>query len=500
MQKDNKIESIDDDCGKMRVVVVADALGLVLMLVSPTFLIPAVVGLYFGESSGAMMMTFVLPALLTFLVGIILRRLGPETYEIMREREGYVVAASTWLLVPLFGGIPYLISGVLMDPIDAYFESMSGFTTTGASVILDLEHGIPHSILLWRSLTAWLGGMGIIVLFMVFLSRLLGAGAARLLKAEVSGHTVTRLSPKLQLTAVKLWGIYAVFTAAEIILLCAAGMPPFDSVCHSFTTISTCGFGTKNASIGAYNNPMIEGITVVFLIMGATNFNVHHDFFRQRWKSYIQDTEFRFFILVLTLLTIIIVGDLSVNRYYSLVDAVRYGTFNTVSFLATGGFVTADMTIWPQTSQFTLMVILLMGGCGGSTAGGLKMFRILLLLKMGRREVQKILHPKAIFNITLGGRVVSEETIKSITAFFFLYISTWVICSLLLTISGLDITTSTTAVASCLTSVGPAFGTAFWSYSGVHPAAKLILTLCMWVGRLELLAALTLLAPSSYKE
>jgi len=485
----------------MRVVVVADALGLVLMMFSPAFLLPFIVGYYLGETVGTLIIVYVVPCILTFLVGLILRRLGPETYEIMREREGYVVAASTWLLIPLFGGLPYLLSGVLIHPIDAYFEAMSGFTTVGASVIPDLEHNsVPKSLLLWRSITAWVGGLGIIVLFMVFLSKLLGAGAARLLKAEVAGHTVTRLSPKLQQTAIKLWGIYSFFTLIEICLLMTAGMSPFDALCHSFTSISTCGFSTRNASIGAFDNPFIEIIMMVFLILGATNFSLHHEFFRGKWKVYIKDPELRMLILIISLFMLIIIGDLSVNRYYSLSDSARFGAFTTVSYLVTGGFVVADVTQWPETSKYVLMVAMFLGGCAGSTAGGLKTFRILLLLKVGRREVQKIIHPKAIMNITLGGRTVSEETIRAISAYFFLYIATWVIGSFLLTFGGLDIITASTSVASCLGSIGPAFGTTFSTYAHLHPICKFILTLCMWLGRLELLAALTLIAPSSYKE
>ncbi|MEM2899313.1 MAG: TrkH family potassium uptake protein, partial [Thermoplasmata archaeon] len=377
---------------------------LVLMMFSPAFLVPAIVGYLFGEPVEVLIFVYIIPSILTFLVGLILRRLGPETYEIMREREGYVVAASTWLLIPLFGGLPYLLSGVLIHPIDAYFEAMSGFTTVGASVIHDLEHNsVPRSLLLWRSLTAWVGGLGIIVLFMVFLSKLLGAGAARLLKAEVAGHTVTRLSPKLQQTAIKLLGIYSFFTVIEICLLIVAGMSPFEAVCHSFTSISTCGFSTRNASIGAYSNVFIEIVMIVFLIIGATNFNLHHEFLRGKWRIYIKDPEFRMLILIISLFLLIIAGDLSVNRYYSLPDAVRYGTFTTVSYIVTGGFVVADVTQWPETSKYVLMVAMFLGGCAGSTAGGLKTFRILLLLKVGRREVQKIIHPKAIMNITLGG-------------------------------------------------------------------------------------------------
>jgi trk system potassium uptake protein TrkH len=441
---------------------------------------------------------------ITGAVGLVLWYLTKEAPGAVRDREAFAAVGLCWLIIAVFGALPYVLSGTLPNFIDAYFESMSGFTTTGAT-LLDTQdsHGYfayPHSIIIWRSLMQWLGGMGIIILSVVVLARIV-AGGIQLYRAEIPGHTITRLKPKIAQTAALLWKIYVLFTIIEIGLLCLAGMSLFDSINHTFCTLATGGFSPRAGSIEAYHNPLIEIIIIVFMIIAGTSFVLHYHVLTGRGKALIRDPEFRFYILVMLFMTILLTMDLSVKAVYSIADSFRYAIFQAVSIQTTTGFTTANFDYWPASSQFIILILMFMGGCIGSTCGGMKIIRILLLLKSARRELQKVIHPRGVIPITLGGKKISDDVIRSITVFFFIYIGIFVTVTIVLGFMGLDILTSASAVAASLGNIGPGLGLVGPSatYAVVHPVGKIILALCMWLGRLEIFACLVIFFPSAYR-
>jgi trk system potassium uptake protein TrkH len=443
------------------------------------------------------------------MTGLVLRYIGHGYSESIRDREAFAVVGLGWLIIAFLGSLPFIFSGAILNPIEAYFESMSGFTTTGAT-ILEVDSGdyldtYSHSILLWRASIQWFGGMGIIVLSVVILAKILGGGM-QLLRAEVPGPTVTRLRPKIRQTASYLWLIYGIFTLFEILLLWAfigaSGKPDalYDAVCHTFTTLATGGFGTHVESIGYYQNPVVELTITVFMVMAGTNFVLHYQFLTGKVRKLFKDPEFRFYILIIAISTIFITSELAVKGIYSSLDSFRFGLFQAVSIVTTTGYATADFGSWPPASQFLLLLLMFMGGCAGSTGGSIKMVRILVLLKTARREVRQVIHPRAVIPIKLGGISIPEGIVRTVVVFFFIYILIFVVCTLIITSMGLDIITSASSVAATLGNVGPGLGAVGPSvtYTVIPDSGKILLALCMWLGRLEIFAGLMLFFPSSY--
>jgi trk system potassium uptake protein TrkH len=495
----------------MRYKAVIDTIGWILILFSFSLFLPMITGYLYNEELSYIIISYFIPFIITLSTGIILRFAGRGYSESLRDREAFAVVGVGWLVIAFLGCLPFIFSGTIPNIISAYFESMSGFTTTGATV-LEVSSGdyldtYSRSIFLWRALIQWLGGMGIIVLSVVILARIFGAGM-QLLRAEVPGPTITRLKPKIQQTAQLLWIIYGLFTVIEITLLYFAisskGHPDalYDAVCHTFTTLATGGFGTHTTSIGFYDSPIVDIIIISFMLIAGTNFVLHYQLLTGKIKNLFRDPEFRFYILIIGLGTIFVTGELAVKNVDTIYDSFRYGLFQVTSITTTTGYATADFGSWPAASQFILLLLMFVGGCAGSTGGSIKVVRILVLLKTARREVRLAIHPRAVIPIKLGGIKIPDRIVRTVLIYFFIYMLIFVLGTVLITSMGLDIITSTSAVAATLGNVGPGLGSVGPSvtYSIIPDGGKLLLALCMWLGRLEIFAGLMLFFPTSYKK
>lgn len=500
----------------MRFKVVSDSIGWVLILFSATFILPIITGLIYNEPLYDIFISFVIPILITLGIGVVLKLFGTglkKGYtDAIRDREAFAIVGLGWLIIAFLGALPYVFSGTLPNLIDAYFESMSGFTTTGATLLQAPLNGdyldkYSHSILLWRALTQWLGGMGIILLSVVILARILGGGMM-LMRAEVPGPSITKFKPRIRHTAAILWSIYGGFTIAQIILLSIAinasgrGEPIFDAVCHTFTTLATGGFGTHAESIHFYGSVWVEIIIIIFMLIAGTNFVLHYHVLTKRYKDMLKDPEFRFYIFLIFLTTFLISSQLIVREVYSSVgEAFRYGTFQSVSIMTTTGYATADFGAWPSGAQFMLLLVMFIGGCAGSTGGAIKVIRTLLLIKAARREVRKVIHPRAVMPIKIGGQPVAEPIVHTVVIFFAIYILIFIISAVAISVMGdLDIISASASVAATLGNVGPGLGAVgpTSTYAVIPPLGKVWLALCMWLGRLEIFAGLLLVFPSTY--
>jgi len=487
----------------MRAKAVMATLGYLLILFSMTFMVPIITGVIYDETSGFLFRTYLFPLVLTLCIGFIMWYHSRQKAEELREREAFVIVGIGWLLVAALGALPFLLGDVITNPLDAYFESMSGFTTTGATV-LDPSLGdyidiYPHSILMWRSITTWLGGMGIIVMGIVILARFM-EGGLHLFKIEVAGSSVTRLKPKLHQTARILWGVYGLFTLLSIILLLGAGMPLFDSICTSFSTLSTGGFSVHSDNIGFYNSPMIELVVMLFMIIGCTNFVLHYRLITGKFKEVYEDAELRFFLIWLAFITFIAVAALALSSDFGLGEAYRSGIFQCVSAGTTSGFSTAgDLAGWPPVVNILLIFLMLAGATLGSTSGGIKASRVLILLKNLRSGILKAIHPRAVLSVKIGGKTVPSKVIARIQILFLSYIIVLCISMIIVCASGVSVADSLASVSSCLANAGLGIFGPGGGFHTLNPVAKSTLIFCMWMGRLEIFTGLIVLAPSTYK-
>lgn len=478
-------------------------IGLGLLIFSMTFILPIVVALIYKEGIYQIALTYILPMIVTIIIGSTLWVIGRNKSNQLREREAFATAGYLWLIMAFLGSLPYIFSGVLRDPINAYFESMSGFVTCGNTVISDIE-SVPHSIVFWRSLTQWIGGLGILVLTVMFLSGVFG-GALLLFRAEVPGYDKQKIGHKIRDTSKSLWGIYFFLTVVGVILLYLAGMNLFDSINHSMTSLATGGFSTKNSSIGYYESPVIEGVIIVLMILGSTNFILHFNILKGNFRTVIRDQELRYYILILIFFTVVITIDLALQTDYGILNSFRYAIFQTISSNGTVGFVNTDFSpngpvTWPISSLFLLVIMMIIGASSGSTGGALKIARSVILIKSIKREFLKIQHPRAIVPIRIGTQIIPDPIVMKVALFTFLYILIFFISTGALLFTGLDLPTSTSASASALGNVGSGIGKAAGTYDFIHPIGKVILIICMWLGRLEIYAAANIFFPSTYKK
>ncbi|MFC1860402.1 TrkH family potassium uptake protein, partial [Chloroflexota bacterium] len=391
-------------------------------------------------------------------------------------------------------------AGTFQSYLDAYFETMSGFTASGASVLANIEIQT-HSILLWRSLTQWLGGMGIITLF-VALFPMLGMGAADLVEAEMPALQSERLTARIRDTARAVWLLYLGFSVMEVISLWLAKMPLFDALAVSFSTLATGGFAPTNLSIGAYDSPIIEGIIILFMMIGGINFSLYYFFFWRRQPGRLfTNPEFRLYIIILISAVVLVTGDLVLNGGIPIGEAFRQGIFNTASIGTTSGFATADFNIWPAFSRTVLLVLMIIGASAGSTGGGIKVIRILVLFKYIYRRIRLTINPSAVIPLKIGDNVLSEKVLSGVIGVTVLYITTLTAGTLALNVVGIDLVTAFSAVAANMSTTGPGLGLVgpMANYSWIPPAGKIILIICMLVGRLELFTVLALLTPSFWR-
>lgn len=477
----------------MRVNPVLRILGSMLQVIGLAMILPLLWGFYYGEKE---IWIFILCIIITFLAGSILKLVFKD--EDIRLPEGFGVVTLCWIVIPIFGALPFYLAGYL-GFVDAYFETISGFTTTGASVIANVEI-LPKSILFWRAFTHWLGGIGIIVLALIILPAL-AVGGRQIFLSEPSGPKLDKLKPQIREVGKVMYGVYLIFTISQIILLVIAGMTLFDASCHGFASLGTGGFSTKNASIGYYNNLYIEAILILFMFLGATSFSLHYLALKGKF-SYLKDSEFLLYLGILGIAVSIITLDLRFHLYDSLAHSFRYAIFNAISISSTTGFATTDFNFWPDVSKFVLLLLMLLGGCAGGTAGAIKIIRVLLLLKIGLREINRVIHPNAIFSVKLNGKIVSQEILDSVSGFFVFYMIIFGTCSLIMALLGNDMITSISAVATTMGGVGPGFSLVgpMANYGYLPPIGKLLLCFTMLAGRLEVFGLLVFIAPSFWKE
>lgn len=416
-------------------------------------------------------------------------------------RDGFAVVTMAWVLVPLFGALPYLLSGVIPSFTDAYFESVSGFTTTGASILRDVE-SLPRGILFWRSMTHWIGGIGIIVMALAILP-LFGVGGMQLFAAEVAGPTKDRLAPRLVETARIFGKLYVGVTALEVGALIAGGMPVFDSICHSFGTIASGGFSVRNASFAAYDSAYLDAVATIFMLVAGTNFALHYAALRGRAGSYWRDDEFRFFAISYGIATIVVTAALVLGAPRApLSGALRLASFNVASIMSCTGFANADFALWPPFAQLVLLYLLFPGGCAGSTSGAMKNVRVLLMGKMVWITVRRALHAQAVLQVLHNHVAVRRETLASVAAFVTLYFATFLLSSLTLALTGMDPISAMSASATCLAGCGPGLGVVgpMSNYADLSTIAKWILDACMLAGRLELFTVLILFTRSYWRD
>jgi|TARA_B100000131_G_scaffold60695_1_gene56381 trk system potassium uptake protein TrkH len=470
-------------------------IGIMLMMFAGTLMIPIVTSLSFSDGN---LQTFIVSLLVFFIIGTLLYFPNSKIKSSdIKSKEGFLIVVLFWLILSLFGSLPFILDKDLsLSFVDALFESISGWTTTGATIIDDLENLSP-SILIYRQMLQWLGGMGIVILALAILP-MLGVGGMQLYKAESTGPIKdNKISPRIAETAKSLWRVYIGLTIACALLYFFAGMSIFDSVAHSFSTIAIGGFSTYNDSIGHFNSPIIEFVCIIFMLLAALNFILH--FLAMKSGSiaiYFKDTEVRSF-------TFIIIIFLSLIYVFHLVNnsdiPLRHIIFQLISFITTSGFTSTSYESWPSFIVFTLLLVSFFGACAGSTGGGIKIIRIVLVLKLLKKGLLRTLHPTAQVPVKINDQAISDEVASNIYDFIVFYILSYMILSFLLLIFGNDIATSFSSVASCLNNLGPAVGDAANSYSSLSTSSKYVLSFTMILGRLEIYTLLIILTPYFWK-
>lgn len=479
--------------------IISRVLGILLMLFSVFSLIPPVaVSFWYGDGSHH---PFLIAFAITFFCGFVLWLLTIKVKQDLRTRDGFVITVLFWVVLGVFGALPFILSeNPHLSITDAVFESMSGLTTTGATVIIGLDE-LPRSILYYRQQLQWLGGIGIIVIALAILP-MLGIGGMQLYRAEIPGPVKdTKLTPRITETAKALFFIYLGLTVICMLAYWLAGMTLFDAICHAFSTIAIGGFSTHDASIGYFDNPAITLVCIFFMILASANFALH--FFAWRQKSirqYLIDPEFKFFVRWIVVGIFITVIYLLGTQTYGLKDSVIQGSFQLVSFVTTTGFTTtADFSGWPKFLPFMLLISAFMGGCANSTAGGMKVIRVMLIVKQGAREIQRLIHPNAVIPIKIGSRTVSDRVVDAVWGFFSVYIFAFITMLLLLLATGLDFTTAVSAIGACLNNLGPGLNEVASHYGAINAPAKWVLCFAMLMGRLEVFTLLVLFSPMFWR-
>ena len=482
----------------MQRLAVQRVLGLLLMMFSVTMLPPAVVGWFYGDGA---IVPFIDGFGLTFISGVLLWRPARHFRGDLRLREGFLVVVLMWTVLGIYGALPLILgTEPRMDFARAVFESVSGLTTTGGTVIIGIDN-LPHSILYYRMQLQFLGGMGIIVLAVAILP-MLGVGGMQMFRAETPGPMKdTKLTPRITETAKALWYVYLGLNAICALAYWLAGMDPFDAITHAMATISTGGLSTHDDSIAYFKSPAIEWLCMIFMFAGALNFATHFVAWRGLTiRPYLQDAELRPFFALL-LLTGVMIGLFLYlqGTYAGPMTSVRHALFTVVSMATSTGFTITTHWEWPSFVPILMLLMAFIGGCAGSTSGGMKVVRILLLLQQGIREVTRLLHPSAQIPVRVGGRVVSDRVIESVWGFFSLYVASYITLSLLVTATGLDLVSAFSAVAACMNNVGPGLGIVGATYANLSDFTLLILSFAMLLGRLEVFTLLVLFSPRFWR-
>jgi len=482
-------------------------LGAFIFFLGFALLIPMFIAFIYDEE---IWHTFLLSASIAFVMGGGLYYSFRPRHE-LRVREGFLVVSLTWLTLSLIGALPFVISGILPSYTDAVFETMSGLTTTGATIFGGTTssgfanpaiESLPMSMLFWRSLAHWLGGMGIIVLSLAILP-LLGVGGMQLFQAESPGPTTDKLTPRVQETAKLLWGVYVALTAVEFLLLWVhPSMDWFDAVNHAFATLATGGFSTKNASIAAFDSVYVDTIITIFMFLAGINFAMHFRLLRGDTKSFLNNREIRFYSLITLIAIIAISGSLWLYDAYSIGEALQYGAFQAVSIITTTGFGTNDYELWYSFGAFFLFLLFFTGGCAGSTGGGPKMIRWMIIIRNSFREIKQIVHPKAVLPIRIGNKTIDPNIQRTVLSFFVLYLVVFGFGALVMATMGYGMESSIGASIACLGNIGPGWGEfgPTENYAQIPFFGKWVLIIMMMIGRLEIFTVLLIFTPTFWKQ
>ena len=476
-----------------------------LVITGLSMLLPALIAFIYGETD---LYGHLKSSLICVLLGLPIWVFTRKSKR-LNSKDGFAIVSFAWITVALAGSLPFYLTGIIPNFTDAWFEAMSGVTTTGATIIGNpstlphLINGIesmPHGVLFWRSFLQWLGGMGIIV-FTIAILPLLGVGGVQLFKAEVPGPVADKIKPRVKETAKILWMVYIGFTFLQFLLLGFAGMSWFDSICHAFTTMPTGGFSTQNASIAAYSNPIIHYIIIFFMFVAGVNFTLHFRAITGNYKTYFKDYEFKVYFSILFFATICIFLNISFSNSDWSHNSFLISLFQSLALMTGTGYANADYELWPFFSQLLLFFMMFFGAMGGSTSGGMKIARVILLIKYAATETRRMLHSRAIIPIRIGDRTIGDDVIRNTLGFFLIYLSFFVLTALVLTALNYDFTSSLSVAASAIGNVGPAFGSfgPTDNYALLHPIGKWMMTFCMLLGRLEIFTIMVLFSRTFWK-
>lgn len=475
---------------------VLKSLGILLACEAAT-MVPSLVVAFIYKDVG--ISGFLYTIMIIFLISLPLISLKPLSSNIY-ARDGFAIVALGWVLISFLGALPFYFSKAIPSLIDGFFETVSGFTTTGASILTSVED-LPQSLIFWRSFTHWIGGMGVLVLTLAILPTV-GATSLNIMKAESPGPSPGKLVPKVGKTAKILYSIYLVITITQVIALLISGMPLFDSLVHTFATVGTGGFSSKNLSIGAYNNFSSEIIISIFMLICGVNFSLYYQLTKGNFSALFKDEEFRFYISVVGVSILLIGVNIYGPIFSTLGESFRHSSFQVASIITTTGYSSVDFDKWPVFSKLILFLLMFIGACAGSTGGGIKNIRILLLIKSAKAQAMKVIHPRGVYPVRLGGKILDEKNIYEIMNFFFLYIFIFVIAAIFVSLEGYDISTTLTSVAATLGNIGPGLSLVgpMGNYSIMSPFTKMILSITMLIGRLEIYPILLLLAPTFWEK
>ena len=474
----------------MIVYIIAKMLGVE----GAVLLIPAFVAFLYGESDA---IQFLIVSAVLGAIFFIFGRKRPEN-KVIYAKEGLVIVGLAWILWSLFGALPFVLTGSIPSYVDAFFETVSGFTTTGSTILTDIE-ALPKGVAFWRSLTHWIGGMGVLV-FVMMLTSLDDEHSMHLMRAEVPGPEADKLVPKARATARILYLMYFVLTAADVVFLMFGGMSFYDALLHSFSTAGTGGFSNRNASVAYYDSAYIDGVITVFMILFGVNFNLYFLIRLKNWKDALKNEELHAYLgIIAGAVAIVTVNILGI--YGNIVHAFRYASFQVASVITTTGFCTADFNLWPELSKVVLLGIMVIGACAGSTGGGIKVSRFLILVKSIKQEVRRMLHPKAVTIVKINGKRVGNDTIRSVYIYFISYILVMMVSILLVSINNFDFATTFSSVLTTLNNVGPGISMVgpVENFHMFSPLSKLVFCMDMLLGRLEIFPYLLLMSPELWR-
>lgn len=472
-------------------------LGIILSIESVFMLPPLIMSIILHDGATN---AFLITIIIMLINSAVMIKAMPKEREKVSPKDGLLIVSMAWIIVSIFGAVPLYISKSVPTYIDSLFEIVSGFTTTGATVIPDIED-VPKSIVLWRSMTHWIGGMGILVFTLSLLPKL-GVGGFQIFKAESPGPVAGKIEPKVSQTAKRLYVIYMVITVILFALLLIGGMSPFDAVVHTLGTVGTGGFSSRVASVGEFGGYYVPVVMTIFMIICGTNFTMHYYFYKGKFKEIIHDEEFKAYYVILILSIIIITVDLYFSGYGKLSKTVVDSSFQVSSIMSTSGFTNANYDLWPTLSKYILLILMFIGSCAGSTAGGMKVIRIVVVFKMIKREIEKVIHPKAVVPIKINNKIVNEEVVLGISSYLSVYILIFVIASGIVASSGVDLITSISSVVTMLSNVGPGFSAVgpTETFAFFAPGYKLLFCALMLLGRLEFFTLLALITPRRIRE